>query len=177
MFTFGHSHLPIEEVLTLIHSAGISCVADVRAVPRSARFPHFNQDRLREAFNAQHVTYHWVGRALGGRRSPRPDSPHVALLDAVRGFADHMDTPDFERGIAQLLNLAQHEPTAIMCAESLSEHCHRRLIADALVLRGVCVVHLGNGQLPREHRLSGEARRESTSLIYDRNTTGSLDLQ
>ena len=179
IFTFGHSCLPSEKILKIIQAAGISCVVDVRAVPHSARYPQFSQDQLREALNAQHVTYHWAGRALGGRRSsPRPDSPHVALLDgAARGFADHMGTPDFERGIAQLLNLAQREPIAIMCAESLPEHCHRRLIADALVQRGVRVVHLIDGQLPREHRLSVEARRESTTLIYDRSTTRRLDLQ
>ena len=178
IFTFGHSCLPREKILKTIQTAGISCVVDVRAVPHSARYPQFSQDQLREALNAQHVTYHWAGHALGGRRSARPDSPHVALLDdAARGFADHMDTSDFERGIAQLLNLAQREPIAIMCAESLLEHCHRRLIADALVLRGVRVVHLVDGQVLREHRLSVEARRESTSLIYDRSTTRRLDLQ
>ncbi len=178
MFTFGHSCHTTGRLLEIIAAAQITCVVDVRAVPHSARHPHFSQDALRSALNAAHVTYHWAGRALGGQRSARPDSPHVALPDAAaRGFADHMGTAEFERGIAQLLNLAQREPTAIMCAEHLPEHCHRRLIADALALRGARVIHLLDVKTQRDHVLSSAARRESATLIYDRHTTGRLDLQ
>jgi len=88
-----------------------------------------------------------------------------------------MGTPEFERGLTQLLNLAQREPTALLCAEQLPEHCHRRLIADALVLRGVRVIHLLDAAEQREHVLSAAVRRESTTLIYDRHTIRRLDLQ
>ncbi|MBI3774061.1 MAG: DUF488 domain-containing protein [Gammaproteobacteria bacterium] len=178
LFTLGHSNRSTGSLLEIICNAQVSCVVDVRAVPHSTRCPQFSQDTLRSALNAAQVTYHWAGRALGGRRSARPDSLHEALQDAAsRGFADHMDTPEFARGIAQLLNLAQREPTAILCAEHMPEHCHRRLIADALVLRGMRVIHLLAAKLQREHVLSAEVRRESTTLIYDRHTTRRLDLQ
>ena len=178
LFTLGHSNLSVENLLAIIRSARVTCVVDVRAVPHSARCLQFSQDALRPELNTAQVTYHWAGRALGGRRTALPDSPQVALQDpASRGFADHIGTPDFARGIAQLLHLAQREPTAMMCAEHLPEHCHRRLIADALVLRGVRVIHLLDATLQREHVLSAEVRRESTTLIYDRHTTRRLDLQ
>ena len=178
LFTLGHSRHSIENLLALIGAAQVTCVVDVRAVPQSTRHPHFSQDPLREALNTAHVTYHWAGRALGGQRNVQSGSLHLALQDAAsRGFADHMGTAEFERGLGQLLNLAQRGPTAIMCAEHLPEHCHRRLIADALVLRGVRVIHLIDTQQQREHVLSAEARRESTTLIYDRHTTRRLDLQ
>ena len=178
LFTLGHSRHTTENLLALINTAQVTCVVDIRVVPYSKRYPQFSQDALRRALNSAQVTYHWAGRALGGQRNAKPDSPHVALHDvASRGFADHMGTPVFERGLAQLLNLAHSEATAIMCAEHLPEHCHRRLIADALVVRGVRVIHLIDTQQKREHVLSAEARCEGTTLIYDRHWTRGLDLQ
>lgn len=178
LFTLGHSNHSAASLLEIIRSAQVTCVVDVRAVPHSTRSPHFSQDMLRSVLSRAQVTYHWAGRALGGRRSARPDSPHVALQNAAsRGFADHMGTPEFELGIAQLLNRAQHEPTAILCAEQLPEHCHRRLIADVLVLRGVRVIHLLADKQQRDHALSAAVRQESTALIYDRHITRRLDLQ
>lgn len=178
LFTVGHSRHSAEVFLEIITAAQVTCVVDVRAVAHSSRYPHFSQDALRAALSAAQVTYHWAGRALGGQRQAQADSPHVALPDAAsRGFADHMGTPEFERGVAQLLNLARRAPTAILCAEQLPENCHRRLIADALVLRGARVIHLLDAQRRREHVLSVEARRESMILIYDRHLTKRLDLQ
>lgn len=178
LFTVGHSHLSMGDLLAILNTAQVRCVVDVRAVPHSARYPHFGQDTLRTALNAAQISYHWAGRALGGRRSASSNSPHVALTDpASRGFADHMGTGEFQRGLAQLLNLAQGEPVAILCAEHLPENCHRRLISDAALLRGMRVIHLLDTKLQREHILSAEVRRESATLIYDRHTTGSLNLQ
>lgn len=177
IYTIGHSQRSIENLLASIHAAQVACIVDVRAVPLSTRYPHFNQDILRAALNEAQVIYHWAGRALGGRRNAQPGSPHIALQDFARGFADHMGTPEFERGLAQLLNLAQRSPVAILCAERLPENCHRRLICDALLLRGMRVVHLIDVEQQYDHALSPELRCESTALIYDRNKTKSLNLQ
>ena len=92
----------------------------------------------------------------------------------MRGYADYMDTEDFQQAAAQLINLAARAPTALLCAERLAEHCHRSLLADYLVLKGVQVIHLVSNEESHEHNLSSTARLESIRLIYDRNTSGTL---
>jgi uncharacterized protein (DUF488 family) len=176
LYTLGHGNRSEEQFLAILRAAQIRCLVDVRAQPRSRRHPHFDGDALREALNRAEIVYHWAGRHLGGRRAARPDSPHVALPEDVRGFADHMQSEEFARGLAQLIHLARLDATAMMCAERLPEYCHRRLIADALLLQGVRVVHLIDAGVQREHALSVEVRRESVSLIYDRNAIGKLKL-
>ncbi|UCE89389.1 MAG: DUF488 domain-containing protein [Pseudomonadota bacterium] len=164
-------------MVELLHVARIATLVDVRAWPQSRRQPQFSQDALRIGLDDAGVTYHWAGRQLGGRRNPRPDSPHLALRDdAMRGYADHMDSDDFVRAALQLVSLAARAPLAIMCAERLPEHCHRTLIADYLTLAGHEVLHLIDGSGPQVHVLSNIARRESRRLVYDRQVTGSLDL-
>lgn len=177
VYTVGHSNLAQDEFLGLLERAGIQTLVDVRAQPYSKRNPQFDTDALRTAAEDAGLNYHWAGRALGGLRTARAGSPHVALDEGFRGYADHMSTEEFARALAHLRNLAARAPTTIMCAEKLPEHCHRRLISDALVLQGVGVIHLIDDAQRREHVLSSELRRESGALIYDRNTVGRLDLQ
>jgi len=177
LYTIGHSDRSLEDLLDLLRGVGIETLVDVRAEPRSRRHPQFSADALRAGLAGAGITYHWAGPQLGGRRTPRPDSPHVALTqDGMRGYADHMDSDAFQVAAAQLISLAVRTPLAILCAERLPEHCHRGLIADYLTLQGVQVMHIiGPGEV-REHHLSPSARRESAQLIYDRNTSGSLEL-
>ena len=92
----------------------------------------------------------------------------------MRAYADHMATEEFRRGVNQLVQLAQHAPTVIMCAEKHPEHCHRALLADYLVLQGIDVIHIVDDTEIRQHHLSPFARRESAQLIYDRHTTAPL---
>jgi len=177
IFTIGHSDRSLTEFLALLKDAGISCVVDVRAQPASTRHPQFDMESLRATLAETGVVYHWAGRHLGGLRTGQADSPHTALpAGGLRAFADHMETEAFARAIAQLLGLARHTPTAILCAERLPENCHRSLIADYLTLQGISVVHLINGNEQRTHQLDPRARRESASLVYDRGTTGNLGL-
>lgn len=176
LYTVGHSNREADGLLELLGAAGVTNLVDVRAHPQSRRHPQFGQAALREAAEAVGVTYHWAGRQLGGRRRPRPDSPHRALAeDGLRGYADYMDSAQFAGATAQLLRLAGRAPTVVLCAERLPEDCHRSLIADYLVLQGARVLHLIDAEERREHRLRPEARRESARLVYDRNLSAALD--
>jgi uncharacterized protein (DUF488 family) len=177
LHTVGHGSRTIEELVALLKEAGVDTLMDVRAQPRSRHNPQFNDAALRAACERAGAVYHWAGRQLGGMRAPRPDSPHVALDEGRRGFADHMDTEAFKKGAAQLQQLAARGACAILCAERDPSRCHRSLIADYLVLQGVRVVHLLAPGESREHTLSSEARRESAALVYDRQATGRLDLE
>ena len=176
LYTVGHSNRKLEELIALLREAGVDTLVDVRAQPRSQHNPQFNDQSLRAACERAGVVYHWAGRQLGGMRVPRPDSPHVALEEGRRGFADHMDTDAFKKAVSQLRHLAATGTCAILCAERDPDNCHRALIADYLTLQGVRVLHLLAPGESREHMLSSEARRESAALVYDRQTTARFDL-
>ncbi|HEY5682359.1 MAG TPA: DUF488 domain-containing protein [Sulfuricaulis sp.] len=176
LYTVGHGNRTAEALLGLLKAVGVDTLVDVRAQPRSRHNPHFNDDALRLACDNNGITYHWAGRQLGGLRTPRPGSPHFALNEDRRGFADHMDTDVFRQAAVQLQNLTARGVCAMLCAERDPAHCHRSLIADYLVLQGVRVLHLIDPGETREHVFSSEARRESTALVYDRRATRPLGL-
>jgi len=176
LYTVGHGSRSMEEFVPLLVGQSIRTLADVRSQPHSSRFPHFSMGALREAMEELEIVYHWAGRQLGGLRSSGPDSRHLALDEGLRGYADYMETDQFQKSATQLVNLAARSPTAILCAEHSPQRCHRRLIADYLVLRGMEVIHLIAVDDARAHQLSPEARRESAQLIYDRHVSGELDL-
>ncbi len=160
IYTVGHSTRSREDLLEIV--GDIAALADVRTFPRSRRHPHFNREALEQWLPAAEIEYVLVPE-LGGRRRPRPDSPNGAWREpGFRGYADHMASPQFERGIERLQALARTKPTAIMCAEAVWWRCHRRLIADWLVAHGWEVMHLGLGSdLPRAHELSEFAHKDS----------------
>ena len=177
LFTVGHSNRTLEQLTGLLRGARVKILVDVRAHPVSARLPHFSGDSLRAAMDSVGITYHWAGRKLGGMRKPHPDSRHLALeAQGLRGYADYMETSEFETAVRQLMALAGHDLTALLCAERQPEQCHRSLIADYLTLNGASLVHLTASAEQREHQLRPEARRESATLIYDRHCSFSLNL-
>jgi uncharacterized protein (DUF488 family) len=176
LYTVGHGNRKIEELVSLLKEAGVDTLVDVRAQPRSRHNPQFNDDALRLACENAGIVYHWAGRQLGGMRAPRPDSPHAALDENLRGFADHMDTDVFQKGASQLQHLAARGVCAMLCAERDPAQCHRSLIADYLTLQGARVVHLIARGETREHALSPAVRRESAALVYDRQVSGRLGL-
>lgn len=167
VYTAGHSNRSIGDLIALLEEAGVHALVDVRAFPRSRRWPQFNRDALAGSLAARAIGYAWRGEALGGFRKPAADSPHVALSDAFRGFADHMATAAFAQAIAALLAEAARAPTAVMCAERLPADCHRSLIADALIARGASVVHLIEPGKREPARLSPAARVDRGCLVYD----------
>lgn len=168
VWTIGHSTRPLDEFLALLNEHGIEAVADVRRFPGSRRLPAYGSRSLSSTLKAHGVAYRWIP-ALGGRRTPRPDSPNVAWRNAsFRGYADYMATQAFADGLGTLLDLASDAPTAMMCAEALWWRCHRALIADALTIAGARVIHILGPRRTVEHRLTSPARVDGGRLSYDR---------
>jgi uncharacterized protein (DUF488 family) len=174
IFTVGHGTRSIEEFLAILGAAGIGRLVDVRTAPGSRRHPQFGRDALVASLESQAIEYAWR-KDLGGFRTPRPDSLHVALRnDAFRGYADHMETEKFRSALSWLIHTSRDTRTAIMCAESLWWRCHRRMISDALTVAGWEVVHLLDGGRREPHRLHPSARVEGSRLIYDVRTQQAL---
>jgi len=166
--TLGHSTRSREEFLELVRVHAIGAIADVRRFPASRRHPHFARPALAEALDLAGVSYVWLP-GLGGRRHGRADSPHVGWRNpSFRAYADHMETPEFEAEIARLLELARERPTAVLCAEAVPWRCHRQLLADALLARGIAVRHITGAGPAAEHRLTPFARLDAGRVVYDR---------
>jgi uncharacterized protein (DUF488 family) len=165
IFTIGHSTRPLDELVALLARNRVSQLADVRTVPKSRRHPHFVREALTESLPRAGIAYrHMPG--LGGLRKPRPDSTNTAWRnEGFRGYADYMQTPAFAAALDELLEWAAR-PTAIMCAEAVWWQCHRQLIADALVARGVTVRHIMSAAPPQPHHLTEFARVDGTRVTY-----------
>lgn len=166
VWTIGHGTRPADELVRLLTAHGIRLLADVRTVPRSRRNPQFNRETLPATLAAADIRYvHLPG--LGGLRRPRADSGNTAWRNAsFRGYADYMGTPEFATALDALVELAGAAPTAIMCAETVPWRCHRSLIADALLARGVEVRHIVAGGAADPHRMTPFARLEHGRLTY-----------
>lgn len=151
VWTIGHSTRPLDRFIDLLRANGITRVADVRRFPGSRKFPHFNSQTLAPALAEAGIGYTPMPE-LGGRRKPRPDSPHVGWRNAAfRGYADYMDTPEFAAAVAKLAALAEREPVAIMCSEAVWWRCHRSMIADWFVAHGWRVMHITSRGAPTPH--------------------------
>lgn len=155
---------------------GISRLIDIRRYPVSRRHPGFTREIFQPWLEAAGIRYQWEGEMLGGRRMARPDSPHSALAEDLRGFADHMESPGFSRLAGELVRMAATERVALMCSERLPEHCHRTLVADYLFAHDCRIVHLIDDGEMREHRLHPRALRVGDAVIYNRQMTLTLDL-
>jgi uncharacterized protein (DUF488 family) len=174
LYSVGHGRRPVDAFLELFQAPGIRRVVDVRAMPASRRNPQFNKAALESVLANNGIEYVWCGADLGGLRTPRPDSRHVALRnDALRGYADHTETREFADGLSWLLRSGGEMPTAFMCAESEWRRCHRRILSDAIVAAGGRVVHQLDG-VDEEHVLHSSARIEDGRPIYDRRVQRSL---
>jgi uncharacterized protein (DUF488 family) len=167
IFTVGHSNKTLEDFLRVLQAHGVERVLDVRRYPASRKWPHFNAAQLAQTLPLSGIEA--VGLSeLGGRRRARPDSPHTAWREAsFRGYADFMDTPQFQEGLGRVVALAREKPSALMCAEALPWRCHRSLIADALLVRGWSVREILSAREARDRKLPEFARREGERVIYD----------
>jgi uncharacterized protein (DUF488 family) len=172
VLTVGHGTLPAADFAALLKGAGVAHVVDVRSYPASRRNPQHSREQLVHSLPAAGIAYSWDQR-LGGRRRLQAGSPNVALRnEAFRAYADHMATPEFKAGLDELVALTATAEVAVMCAESVWWRCHRRLLADALVLlRGVTVIHLFHDGRQSPHVPGGEARIVNDDLRYDAGTT------
>jgi uncharacterized protein (DUF488 family) len=166
VFTIGHSTHEPAAFLALLAEHGIRGIADVRRFPSSRRHPHVNTGEMGRWLGEAGVAYHHL-EELGGRRRPVPGSPNGGWeVEAFRAYADHLATPEFARGMERLEALAGERATAVMCAEGPWWRCHRRLVADALLVRGHGVTHvLPEGRLA-EHELPPFAEVREGELRY-----------
>lgn len=152
--------------MALLRAHGVKRVIDVRTVPRSHHNPQFSRDALSKRLHSSRIHYRHLPK-LGGLRHPRSDSRNTGWRNAsFRGFADYMQTAEFEAGLGELLNLAKKEQAAIMCAEAVPWRCHRSLIGDALVARGISVEHIMSGKRRNPHKLTAFARIEGERVMY-----------
>jgi uncharacterized protein (DUF488 family) len=171
--TVGHGARPIEAFIAVLADASVDVLIDIRRFPGSRRHPQFGRERLAAELARAGIGYEWHGESLGGRRSRQPNSRHTALRHAAfGGYADHMDGVAFRAAVEALAARAATQRLALMCAETLWWHCHRMLVADALMLRGVPVEHLLDVGRRQEHRLHPTLRRgEDGWPVYDLSDT------
>lgn len=166
VFTIGHSTRSIGDFVHLLKTHGVQRVVDVRTLPRSRANPQFDITRLPELLGSAQIHYsHLPG--LGGRRRPLRDSPNAGWRNkSFRGYADYMQSPDFKRSLERCLELASVERVALMCAEAVPWRCHRSLIADALIARGVDALEIASDSRVRPHALTPFAHVNGTDVTY-----------
>jgi uncharacterized protein (DUF488 family) len=166
VFTVGHSTRSIEEFLSILDAHGVERLVDVRTVPKSRRVPHFNSDPLATSLRKRGIDYVHLAN-LGGLRRAKKDSANLGWRNAsFRGYADYMATGEFRSGLGHLLQLATEKRTAIMCAEAVPWRCHRSLIGDALLVRGVDVEDILSATSRREHQLTSFAKIDGVDISY-----------
>lgn len=167
IWTIGHSNRSIETFLELLASQSIEAVVDVRRFPGSRKWPHFGQEALKQSLADAGVAYrHFVD--LGGRRGKRaPDSPNRGWrVEAFNAYADYLATDEFRKALASLEELARSKRTAMMCSEALPWQCHRRIIADALIVRGWRVRDIMSPTQTKDHELTDFAEVEGETITY-----------
>lgn len=166
IFTIGHSNRSIGDFIRLLQSHGIKRVIDIRTVPKSRHNPQFTREALCASLQAERIGYTHL-KKLGGLRHSRPDSKNLAWRNtSFRGFADYMQMPEFELGLERAMKLASTKPCALMCAEAVPWRCHRSLVSDALIARGLSVEHIISGARPRTHKITPFARVRGTTVTY-----------
>jgi uncharacterized protein (DUF488 family) len=184
IWTIGHSTRAIDDFISLLKENEINLLADVRAWPGSKRYPHFNKDTLAESLTAHGIRYEHFPE-LGGKRKSKPDSRNTAWRNAsFRGYADYMETEQFQKGVERLLAFARSDglssrrnerdggeavtpcAVAIMCAEAVWWRCHRSLIADYLKARGLEVLHVLSAKKVEPHPYTSASRIVNGELSY-----------
>ncbi|TAM70831.1 MAG: DUF488 domain-containing protein [Microbacteriaceae bacterium] len=170
VLTVGHSTHPIDEFIRMLQANAVTCVADVRTIAKSRHNPQFAEDELRASLPAAGIEYRRLEN-LGGLRHTTKQSVNGAWRNAsFRGYADYMQTPAFEAALAELIELARAQPesqnVAVMCAEAVPWRCHRSLIGDALLVRGIAVDDIMTATQTKPHLLTPFAHVDGTRVTY-----------
>jgi uncharacterized protein (DUF488 family) len=169
--TIGHSNRSLSELIAILQAQRVTLLADVRKMPHSRFNPHFNKEDLPGPLGEAGIGYVHMPE-LGGLRKPRRDSINTGWENpSFRGYADYMQTPAFEAGLARLVSLAAERSTAVMCAEAVPWQCHRSLIADALTARDVRVLHILSAIRAEPHQMRAFARVENGRVTYPSDQT------
>ncbi len=166
IFTIGHSTHPIEVFIGMLTAHGVKRLVDVRTVPKSRHNPQFGQDEMPASLAAAGISYRWA-KELGGLRHARADSVNLGWRNAsFRGYADYMQTPAFAEAVDALVEEGEGDDLAIMCAEAVPWRCHRSLIGDALLVRGVRVLDIMSDDKAPPHTLTKFAVVEGLKVTY-----------
>ncbi len=169
VFTIGHSTHSIEEFVDILKAHGVELVIDIRTIPKSRHNPQYNSDTLASVLQGYAIGYeHLPG--LGGLRHAKKDSINTAWENAsFRGFADYMQTEVFEQSLDTLIEMAEKQPLAVMCAEAVPWRCHRSLIADALLVREITVMDIMSKALAQAHMMTPWAHVRGTTITYPKS--------
>ncbi len=166
IFTIGHSTRPLSELVQLLRAHGVHRVIDIRTIPRSRHNPQYNRETLGPALRSKRIGYVHL-KALGGLRRTKSDSKNVGWHNAsFRGFADYMQTAEFEAALARAIKLSKVMPSALMCSEAVPWRCHRSLVADALAARKFSVEHVMSATRANQHKLTSFARVRGKRVTY-----------
>jgi uncharacterized protein (DUF488 family) len=167
VWTIGHSTRSAEDFNNILAAHQIEALIDVRSFPGSRRYPQFNKQELKTTLPKSGVAYFHLPE-LGGRRQTRKESRNTAWKNqSFRGYADHMETKEFQQGIERLMEISDAQRTAVMCAEALWWRCHRSLISDFLKARGVEVIHILDVTKDQPHPYTSAARIVNGELSYE----------
>ncbi len=166
IYTIGHSTRPITEFISLLDQNGIKQLVDIRTIPRSRHNPQYEQTALELSLPDAGISYVYM-KDLGGLRPKVEDSINLGWHNlSFRNYADYMQTESFTTALDELIKLAQNTPTAIMCAEVVPWRCHRSLVGDALLVRGLRVLDIIDQHPPRQHQLTAFAQVHGTQITY-----------
>jgi uncharacterized protein (DUF488 family) len=175
VYTIGHSNRPIEEFIQILQSYKIETVADVRTIAASRHNPQYNKDDLRNSLSREGIGYiHCKG--LGGLRHTTKASINTAWENSsFRGYADYMQTTQFQENLDRLIDMIKDKRATIMCAEALPWRCHRSLIGDALLILNITVIDIINKKITKPHLMTSFAKVEGQRIIYPKDClTGGL---
>jgi uncharacterized protein (DUF488 family) len=166
IFTIGHSTHPIEEFTGILKAYDIETLVDIRTIPRSRHNPQFSQEYLVPALESGGIAYRYM-KNLGGLRHTKKDSPNQGWHNlSFRGYADYMQTAEFQHAVKELIALGKTSRTAIMCAEAVPWRCHRSLVSDALIVRHISVEDIMSAHKSSPHKLTKFAQVKGEQILY-----------
>ena len=166
IYTLGHSTRTQQEFLSILHAFAIGTVVDIRTVPRSRTNPQYDQEEFRRWLGEDDVSYVHL-KGLGGLRHARKESVNMGWRNAsFRGYADYMQTIEFESALRELISLAGRRTVVLVCAEAVPWRCHRSLVGDALLVRGIEVLDIMSASVSKLHKLTPWARVDGLRIDY-----------
>jgi len=172
IYTIGHSTRSGEDFIEILKTHGIELLVDVRTIPKSRHNPQFNGDNLERRLKANSIAYFHLS-GLGGLRHAKKNSVNQGWENAsFRGFADYMQTEEFEESLLQLIDMAGKQKTVIMCAEAVPWRCHRSLIGDALLVRGISVLDITSKSAVKQHTMTLWAEIQQLKVMYPKKQEG-----
>lgn len=166
IYTIGHSTHPIDDFIELLKSYSVAQLVDIRTVPGSRHNPQFGQKELERSLKSAGIKYLYM-KSLGGLRHGNKDSINLGWRNqSFRSYADYMQTDEFKTAVEELIDVSKTTATVIMCAEAVPWRCHRSLVSDALLVRGIDVLNIMSKTSAPKHTLTSFANTKGTDITY-----------